>query len=95
MSKKIFYLCRHGESEYNKEHRIGGNSNLSERGKNFADKLYEHFKSKNLNIYTSKLKRTIQTASKFTNKKQFDCINEIDAGNMEDLTFGEFIKLAV
>ena len=39
------------------------------------------------NIYTIKLKRTIQTVSKFTNKKQFDCINEADAGN------GEKIKL--
>jgi broad specificity phosphatase PhoE len=90
MSEKTFYLCRHGESEYNKEHRIGGNSNLSERGNIFADKLFDYLKNKNLNVYTSKLKRTIHTAGKFSNAKQFEIINEIDAGDMENLTFEEF-----
>ena len=33
------YLSRHGESEYNVEDRIGGNSELSSKGKEYIPNL--------------------------------------------------------
>lgn len=66
---RSIYLCRHGESEMNVEHRIGGDSSLSERGRIFSDKL-GRFVAENeknnrtqLSVWTSELKRTQQTAT--------------------------------
>ena len=36
---RIIYLSRHGESEYNVEDRIGGDSNLTLRGQQYAQAL--------------------------------------------------------
>lgn len=37
--KRNIYLSRHGESEYNIEDRLGGNSNLSDKGRKYAKAL--------------------------------------------------------
>ncbi|KAJ3586583.1 hypothetical protein NHX12_012980 [Muraenolepis orangiensis] len=67
------YLCRHGESNHNVEGRIGGDSELSERGKQ---------------VWTSQLRRTIQTAEELgVPYEQWKILNEIDAGVCEDLTY--------
>lgn len=67
----------------NLEQRIGGNSNLSLRGKKYAEKLAEYVKKENLSdlvVWTSQFKRTIQTASKIdAPKEQWKALNEIDA----------------
>ena len=68
--KRMIYLSRHGESEYNIEDRIGGNSKLSEKGERYANTLpialeqliKDEEERENLTILTSTLKRTIQTA---------------------------------
>lgn len=39
IGRRRIWLCRHGESMYNKEERIGGDSPLSERGVQFSHKL--------------------------------------------------------
>uniref|UniRef100_A0A3Q3F2G4 6-phosphofructo-2-kinase/fructose-2,6-bisphosphatase 2 n=1 Tax=Labrus bergylta TaxID=56723 RepID=A0A3Q3F2G4_9LABR len=73
------YLCRHGESHHNMEARIGGDSELSERGKQFAAALkgfVEEHRLSDLKVWTSQLRRTIQTI-----------LNEIDAGVCEDMTY--------
>ena len=36
---RTIYLSRHGESEYNVEDRIGGNSSITERGHQYARAL--------------------------------------------------------
>lgn len=36
------YLSRHGQSEYNTEDRIGGNSDLSEEGRTYVARLQEY-----------------------------------------------------
>ena len=36
MTNKIIYLSRHGQSIYNLEERIGGNSDLSENGLKYS-----------------------------------------------------------
>ena len=37
------YLSRHGESQYNVDDRVGGDSDLSELGEMYADKLADFF----------------------------------------------------
>ena len=62
---RTIYLTRHGESELNVEGRIGGNSSLSESGQKYAKELARYFEEqpvKDLRVWTSWLKRTIQTA---------------------------------
>ena len=99
IKKKKIYLTRHGESQYNVQKLIGGDSSLSPKGDNYALKLYEYIKQtddyNNLTIFTSSLKRTKETAKHFDNhthsiieKKSLD---EIDAGLYDSLTY-EMIK---
>lgn len=87
----IIYLSRHGESIYNTEDRIGGNSDLSPKGYIYASKLADYVNTMpKLEVWTSKLIRTINTAMlcKHT-KKEFKELNEINAGDFENLTFSE------
>ena len=93
MTEKIIYLSRHGESIYNLEKRIGGDSELSINGIEYSKKLSKYFNSKNksLQVWTSKLKRTIQTGKNLNFPKfEFDELNEINAGIFENMTFEEF-----
>lgn len=85
------YLCRHGESHHNEERRIGGDSELSNRGKEFAAALKgfveEHHLS-DLKVWTSQLRRTIQTAEELgVPYEQWKILNEIDAGVCEEMTY--------
>ncbi|XP_030632106.1 6-phosphofructo-2-kinase/fructose-2,6-bisphosphatase 2 isoform X2 [Chanos chanos] len=85
------YLCRHGESNHNMEGRIGGDSELSERGKQFASalrKFIEEHKLSDLKVWTSQLRRTIQTAEELNVPyEQWKILNEIDAGVCEEMTY--------
>jgi broad specificity phosphatase PhoE len=67
----------------NLEQRIGGNSNLSARGRQYAEKLAEFIRNEKLAdlvAWTSQYKRTIQTASKIdAPKEQWKALNEIYA----------------
>jgi 6-phosphofructo-2-kinase/fructose-2,6-biphosphatase 2 len=60
-SSKHFFMSRHGESMYNLEGKIGGNSDLSPRGEAFAKMLpeiiLEQIGQKKLIVWTSTLKR--------------------------------------
>ncbi|XP_043931787.1 6-phosphofructo-2-kinase/fructose-2,6-bisphosphatase 3-like isoform X2 [Protopterus annectens] len=90
---RTIYLCRHGESEYNIKGRIGGDSGLSSRGKKFAmalSKFLDEQNLKDLKVWTSQLKRTIQTAEALKMPyEQWKALNEIDAGVCEDMTYEE------
>ena len=93
MTSKIIYLSRHGESIYNLEERIGGNSDLSKNGIEYSKKLSNYFnnKSNKIIVWTSKLKRTIQTGKNLNFPKyEFNELNEINAGIYENMTFEEF-----
>lgn len=85
------YLCRHGESEHNIQGRIGGDSELSSRGRQFASALHEfveEHKLSNLKVWTSQLRRTIQTAEELgVPYEQWKILNEIDAGVCEEMTY--------
>lgn len=40
--KQLFYFSRHGESDYNVLGRIGGDADLSSRGRSYADRLTKY-----------------------------------------------------
>ncbi|XP_072522461.1 6-phosphofructo-2-kinase/fructose-2,6-bisphosphatase 2 isoform X1 [Salminus brasiliensis] len=85
------YLCRHGESDHNVQGRIGGDSELSPRGKQFAAALrgfIEEHGLADLKVWTSQLRRTIQTAEALgVPYEQWKILNEIDAGVCEEMTY--------
>ncbi|XP_074646867.1 6-phosphofructo-2-kinase/fructose-2,6-bisphosphatase-like isoform X2 [Tubulanus polymorphus] len=93
LQPRTIYLSRHGESELNVVGRIGGDSDLSQRGKQYAHKLAEFVedeKISNLRVWTSHLKRTIQSAEHIKGvKEHWKALNEIDAGTCEELTYEE------
>ncbi|XP_066217973.1 6-phosphofructo-2-kinase/fructose-2,6-bisphosphatase 2 isoform X2 [Saccopteryx leptura] len=93
---RTIYLCRHGESEFNLVGKIGGDSGLSVRGKQFAQALKKFLGEQeiaDLKVWTSQLKRTIQTAESLgVTYEQWKILNEIDAGVCEEMTYAEIEK---
>ncbi len=93
------YLIRHGETYFNLENRIGGDSDLTENGKVQALALAEFYKKKKIPvIFTSAKKRTIQTAEPIRELQQnceiipLDEFNEIDSGVCECMSYEEIRK---
>jgi len=93
---KNLFLIRHGETYFNLQNRIGGNSGLTRNGKIQAEALAQSFKNKEVPvIFTSKKKRTVQTA--FPIKRlQDNCViiplkefNEINSGVCECMSYEE------
>uniref|UniRef100_A0A672M696 6-phosphofructo-2-kinase/fructose-2,6-bisphosphatase-like n=1 Tax=Sinocyclocheilus grahami TaxID=75366 RepID=A0A672M696_SINGR len=83
VTPRSIYLSRHGESELNLLGRIGGDSGLSSQGQKYAKALAEFIRVqaiKNLKVWTSHMKRTIQTAEALgVPYEQWKALNEIDA----------------
>ena len=92
-NKKILFLSRHGESEYNIKKLLGGDSNLSNNGYKYSKKIFKFFEekyiNKKLNVWTSCLKRTKQTAQYFDKTTQIKELNEINSGICEHMTYQE------
>ncbi len=61
---------------------------MSERGHKYAEKLFEYIQdevsSMHLQVWTSTMKRTIQTGHLFADdiKTQWKCLEEINAGKL-------------
>ncbi len=87
-------LVRHGETGFNREMRIGGDSDLTARGLAQAQSLAWHFKDTPLPyIFTSTKKRTQQMTLPLCDGRT-DCrvislpeFDEIDAGACEGMTY--------
>ncbi|XP_056604562.1 6-phosphofructo-2-kinase/fructose-2,6-bisphosphatase 3 isoform X2 [Triplophysa dalaica] len=90
---RSIYLCRHGESQHNRQGRLGGDSGLSTHGQKFAGALANVVKEQNLKglkVWTSQLRRSIQTAEALNVPyEQWKALNEIDAGVCEEMTYEE------
>nr|XP_009859210.1 6-phosphofructo-2-kinase/fructose-2,6-bisphosphatase 1 isoform X2 [Ciona intestinalis] len=90
---RSIYLCRHGESEMNIKGRIGGDSSLSQNGREFAVELGTFIKKqdiKGLTVWTSELKRTGETAVHIgAPSEKWKALNEISAGVCESMTYAE------
>ncbi|MCJ1300908.1 Fructose-2,6-bisphosphatase [Hypocenomyce scalaris] len=95
---RSIWLSRHGESEFNLSGRIGGDADISARGELYARKLPELVaqsvnNKQQLTIWTSTLKRTIQTARflaaspKGYDKLEWKALDELDSGVCDGLTY--------
>ncbi len=93
---KHLYLIRHGETYFNLEYRIGGDSSLTGNGRLQAEALAKYFGIKDIPlIFTSEKKRTIQTAEHIK-ALQKNCtiipmaeFNEINSGICESMSYEE------
>ncbi len=93
---KNLFLVRHGETFFNLENRIGGDSELTENGLAQARGLAHYFKRKKIPvIFTSEKKRTVQTAMPIKGSQNKCAIiplgefNEIDSGICERMSYEE------
>lgn len=99
MPDSKLYLARHGQTSFNVEGRIGGDSDLTLEGIAQAEKVSELLKNVELAaIYCSNLQRSMHTAAiiyqyhrnSFLTKKPF--LAEILAGDFDGMTYSEFEK---
>ncbi|PGH14765.1 hypothetical protein AJ80_05809 [Polytolypa hystricis UAMH7299] len=100
---RSIWLSRHGESEYNLTGKIGGDSSLSSRGEAYARALPRLLKESGvppgtkLIIWTSTMKRTIQTARHLAadtgyEKLEWKALDELDAGVCDSLTYEDIAE---
>ena len=97
-SRKI-WLTRHGQSQYNVQGKVGGNSNLSTRGAAYTHILPEVLASRvpsvggkrvPVAVWTSTLNRTIATASNLPYPKvRWKALDEIQSGVCDGMTYAE------
>jgi broad specificity phosphatase PhoE len=90
LTKKNVYLSRHGETFFNEQDRIGGDSELTDKGVKSAEKMADYFSGRDLIIFTSAKIRTIQTGSFFAQDKisRVD-LDEINSGICDSMTYEE------
>lgn len=87
-------LVRHGETEWNQQHRVQGlgNLGLNKRGRRQAQALAQALKDQKLEaIYASPLKRAGETAEAIARFHQLEVVTldgliELDAGELDGLT---------
>ena len=99
-SSELMIYIKHGESQYNLEGKIGGDADISERGEAYARALPDLVAQSvpegcRLTIWTSTLKRTIQTARFLAqsprgyDKLEWKALDELDSGVCDGLTYQE------
>lgn len=98
------WLTRHGQSEYNRRGLLGGDSDISAAGECYAFALPSVLLSRQLlasnaehncgvEIWTSTLKRTIQTARHLQlSQQRWSELDEIDAGVCDGMTYAEIAE---
>lgn len=90
---RTIYLCRHGQSVYNSRRKLGGDSDLTECGQLYSQKLGKYINDlniKNLVVWTSWLKRTVHTAQFIQGpQERWKTLNEIDSGDCDGLTYDQ------
>ena len=93
---KNLFLIRHGETYFNLENRIGGDSKLTPKGRQQAQGLARYFQGKKISvIFTSQRRRTIQMAEIIKEGQErcaiipIDEFNEIDSGVCEGMSYEE------
>lgn len=135
LAPRQIWITRHGQSQDNKSGKLGGDSDLTERGHYYALSLYKFITAKrkewlveqknkiaqssfppqpgdrsppypelnreldekNSCVWTSMLKRSIQTAEYFEADEEYDVkawemLNELNAGKFEGLTYGDIAR---
>jgi len=92
---RMIYFSRHGDSQFNVMGKVGGDADLSPRGLQYANCLADYVngtlnESDDLTLWTSCLRRTIQTAQGIhTRQERLAELNELDSGVCEGMTYEE------
>ena len=99
VTSRPIWLTRHGESEFNRAGRIGGDAPLSARGEAYArvlaDDVVAHgAELAHLDVWTSTLQRTAQTAAPVCERLgiapgPWKALDEIDSGVCDGMTYPE------
>ncbi|MDD6088731.1 MAG: 6-phosphofructo-2-kinase/fructose-2,6-bisphosphatase [Desulfovibrionaceae bacterium] len=96
---KDLYLIRHGETDYNREGRIGGNPPLNVTGRKQSLKLAAHLAAKDIPyIFTSTKRRSIMMSQAFLNRhpnaacRELQEFDELNAGDCEGMTYREIAE---
>eukprot|EP00178_Gracilaria_changii_P005689 TRINITY_DN194_c0_g1_i1.p1 TRINITY_DN194_c0_g1~~TRINITY_DN194_c0_g1_i1.p1 ORF type:complete len:504 (+),score=69.45 TRINITY_DN194_c0_g1_i1:11128-12639(+) len=95
ITPRSIYLSRHGESEWNVTGQLGGDPDLTVRGRSYAKRLGEFIESEFTKkgkelplVWTSQLRRTRRTVEHIpTMNHSWRALNEIDAGVCEGMTY--------
>src|SRR6185503_1118489 len=93
ITPRPIWLTRHGESAFNVLGIIGGDADLSPAGEEYARSLARFVRGRlapaeTPTVWTSSLRRTIQTAQPFTqDPSSFRALDEIDAGICDGMTY--------
>eukprot|EP00834_Sanchytrium_tribonematis_P002779 NODE_93_length_21530_cov_0.700387.p6 type:complete len:400 gc:universal NODE_93_length_21530_cov_0.700387:2190-991(-) len=94
--ERSIWITRHGESEYNVTNRIGGDPQLTMRGRAYGKAvsafIADQYPNGKLLVWTSLMKRTFQTCQYLPEKfeiKTLKTLNEIYAGLCEHMTYDE------
>ncbi|KAE8231773.1 hypothetical protein CF326_g3200 [Tilletia indica] len=94
LTPRNIFFSRHGESQFNVQGKIGGDSDLSENGWAYARALPQLIKDnigdKPLTVWHSTLRRTGQTSSFLPYPKlAWKSLDELDAGVCDGMTYEE------
>jgi len=89
------YLARHGQTIFNAEGRLGGDSSLTKTGRKYARRLARFMRQEvspgaPLQVWTSTLSRTHETAAPLKRKyMQWRALDEIDCGLCDGMSYDE------
>ncbi len=90
------WLTRHGASQHNEQGLIGGDPALSPAGRAYAERLTRHVREREkekqrgpFSVWTSSLRRTLETATAFPEARAWRELDEIHAGVCEELTYAQ------
>ncbi|MEN0061582.1 MAG: 6-phosphofructo-2-kinase/fructose-2,6-bisphosphatase [Myxococcota bacterium] len=90
------FLTRHGESDFNVQGRLGGDPDLTARGRSFARDLAQFFTQRLAEppiVFTSTLKRARQTAEALPFEvNSIKNLDEIDAGVCDGWTYADMME---
>ena len=94
VKQRTIFITRHGESEFNRQGRIGGNADLSPNGHRYAEELAKHFVSlgtPNLKVWTSTYIRTKNTAVHLKAEvlEHRNDLDELNVGICDGMTYEE------
>uniref|UniRef100_A0A7S4N7Y3 6-phosphofructo-2-kinase domain-containing protein n=1 Tax=Paramoeba aestuarina TaxID=180227 RepID=A0A7S4N7Y3_9EUKA len=91
------YLCRHGQSEYNLDERLGGDPPITEKGLQYAINLNRFFEAEGIKqdmaVFSSTMTRSVQTAVRIgkgaAQYVKWKALDEIDVGICDGMTYDE------
>lgn len=94
--RRPIWLTRHGESEFNVQGRIGGDSSLTDDGRLYARALASFVREHAIRppiVWTSTLSRTVETARELhLPYLQWRALDEIDGGVCDSMTYDEIAE---